>query len=404
MYSFLRQIDPANEEPLGWFDIFVGASAYKKGEAQDLSQVGMRVLDDFSLVMYLERPIKYFLMLVESLYPLPRHVIEIHGDSWADLKHIVTNGPFKIETLESEKYIKFVRNPAYHGRFPGNVDSVKVNFAIPTHPFYGLELYERNQADWVYLNNKTYVARQDYPDEYITGPAMRLFFIGFNHNLPLFKDPRVRQAFVLAADREHLVDELTEGRFKPATGGFLVPGIPGHSPEIGLPYEPELGAMLLAEAGYPDGKNFPELEILWPSENKLLERIAEQWSINLGVDVSVKQEKWKRILELYETRELYFQGTNIQIPDPEFNLDVKVTQWAPAWKNKDFERALQEAQASSDQGQRIRSFKEADKILISEAVFMPIYYVQDHYLVKPWVRMPATSSTWNLEEIILEPH
>ena len=86
-------------------------------------------------------------------------------------------------------------------------------------------------------------------------------YLQFDVSRPPFDDVRVRRAFVLATDREALVKAARPDCF-PATGGFVPPGMPGHSPGIGLPYDPGQARRLLAEAGYPGGQGFPVVECL----------------------------------------------------------------------------------------------------------------------------------------------
>ena len=112
--------------------------------------------------------------------------------------------------------------------------------------------------------------------------------MGFDVNRPPFDDPRVRRAFVLATDREMLADVALRGYVFPATGGFVPPGIPGHSPGIGSPYDPEGARQLLAEAGYPDGRGFPVVGALLPRAAITLagcEYQQAQWQENLGVEI-----------------------------------------------------------------------------------------------------------------------
>src|SRR5688572_29969175 len=60
---------------------------------------------------------------------------------------------------------------------------------------------------------------------------------------------------------------------------------------------------LLAEAGFPDGKGFPELEIItndaeW--HKKIAAAIQEWWRIRLGIKVSIRNMEWKVYLDLVQ--------------------------------------------------------------------------------------------------------
>jgi ABC-type transport system substrate-binding protein len=55
-------------------------------------------------------------------------------------------------------------------------------------------------------------------------------------------------------DKDELEAKAFKGSHMAATGGFVHPGMAGHSPVIGLVYDPDLTRRLLSEAGYPNGK------------------------------------------------------------------------------------------------------------------------------------------------------
>ncbi|NIU61783.1 MAG: peptide ABC transporter substrate-binding protein, partial [Pseudomonas stutzeri] len=97
-------------------------------------------------------------------------------------------------------------------------------------------------------------------------------------------DLRVRRAFSLATDRETFANVFLGGLAFPATGGFIPPGMPGHSAGIGLPYDPEGARRLLAEAGYPGGRGFPAVETLSSRGSNEEGGLPAQWRENLGVE------------------------------------------------------------------------------------------------------------------------
>ncbi|NIN63611.1 MAG: hypothetical protein GTO63_02615, partial [Anaerolineae bacterium] len=181
-----------------------------------------------------------------------------------------------------------VRNPEYRGRFTGNVQQIDL---LPLEWSSALKMYEDDRLDVLDLGlfppAEMDRARQRHAGEYLSVPWLATIFVAFDVSRPPFDDVRVRQAFVLATDRETLGDVIWRGYVFPATGGLIPPGMPGHSVEIGLPYDPQQARRLLAEAGYPDGRGFHVAEALTPHEREPLSKhLRAQWQENLGVEIT----------------------------------------------------------------------------------------------------------------------
>jgi oligopeptide transport system substrate-binding protein len=158
-------------------------------------------------------------------------------------------------------------------------------------------MYEEDALETIFFGDLSQAdldrARQRHAEEYVVGPWLATFYVGFDVSRPPFDDPRVRRAFTLATERETLADVAMRGYVFPATGGFVPPGTPGHSPGIGLPYDPEGARQLLAEAGYPSGLGFPAIDCLAPSSRlapvPIIECLQAQWLENLGIEITWKQ-------------------------------------------------------------------------------------------------------------------
>jgi oligopeptide transport system substrate-binding protein len=408
VYAMKRTLNPSTGAPPGaarlLYDI-KGARDYHMGEVSAPDQVGVRVIDALTLEYELEKPASYFLHVLANLFPVPRHVVEAHGDAWTEVDNIVTNGPFQLESYQPSERINLVRNPSYHGRFSGNLQRVEVKLNINHRSSEELEIYESNGVDFAELGVEAYQARDRYAEEYISEPSPSTYYVRFDTSRPPFDDSRVRRAFVMAVDRERLADEVMGGFLYPATGGFVPPGIPGHSPGIGLPYDPVQARQLLTQAGYPDGRNFPNLELAWFAETNWIEHLAAEWLDNLNVEVTFKKIDRADFFQNIRKWNLTFTGWVADHPDPDNFLRVGFRSRPPYWRNEVYERLLEEAQRSSKLNDRIRLYQKADKILIEEAAIMPITYIRWHRLVKPWVKMPAESlSSWTFKDIIIEPH
>jgi ABC-type oligopeptide transport system substrate-binding subunit/class 3 adenylate cyclase len=416
-YAWKRVLDPAIGSPNAslLYDI-QGARAYHQGDAPDPDQVGVRALDEFTLAVGLEEPTGYFphLLTCHATYPVPRHVVEAHREAWTEVGNIATNGPFRLAAWERGESMVLERNPAYHGRFTGNL--LQVELSSPSQqPARILQMYEDNrleafhfgripQADW-------YRARQRYAGEHVSGPSLMTWYIGFHVNRPPFDDRRVRRAFILATDRETLADVARRGYVSPATAGFVPPGMPGHSPGIGLPYDPEGARHLLAEAGYPGGRGFPVLESLashWPWVVLTVEYLQAQWRENLGVEITWKQMELGRLLDRLsrESPHLWLMGWIADYPDPDNFLRVSTWRFNTGWQSEAYDGLVEGARRALDQGKRMRMYQQADRILVEEAPILPLFYSRLHLLVKPWVkRFPVSPLKWWFwKDVIIEPH
>jgi len=115
----------------------------------------------------------------------------------------------------------------------------------------------------------------------------------------------------------------------PATGGYVPPGMPGHSAGIGLPYDPEAARQLLAEAGYPGGRGFPVVESPTPArpiDQEVSKYLQAQWRENLGVDIPWQTMEWASYLDRLdkETPHMFGMTWLCDYPDPDSFLRVAV--------------------------------------------------------------------------------
>ena len=391
-----------------------GAGAFHQGDVSDSDSVGVKALDEFTLAVELEGPTGYFLHLLANAvtFPVPRHVVELHGQAWAEPGHIVTCGSFKLKSWQPGEQMTLVRNPNYHGQFTGNLECVQLLLRDigPATGLEMLELYERNRIDVVDItSSQVNRVRQMYAGEYRKVPRLITMYLQFDVSRPPFDDVRVRQAFVLASDREALVKASSPDCF-PATGGFVPQGMPGHSPVVGLPCNSEQARQLLAEAGYPGGQGFPVVECLTlPDRIDIGENLQEQWIDKLGVkikwDAMERNEFLTRLGE--QAPHLFILGWRADYPDPDNFLRVRIGDIQRLkWMNKSYDSLVKQAQRSLDQGQRMKLYGEAERILAEEAPIMPIFYRSTRLLVKPWVtKFPTTGlREWFFKDVIIKPH
>jgi oligopeptide transport system substrate-binding protein len=220
----------------------------------------------------------------------------------------------------------------------------------------------------------------------------------------------VRRAFVLATDRKVLADVVLRGYRSPATGGFVPPGMPAHSPGIAPLYNPVQARRLLAEAGYPGGEGFPVVNLLvWQGSEPHTKYLQAQWQENLRVEVTWEVGQAVSLDRLGEAVPHMSLTTWVAgYPDPDDFLSggVSNARRATRWRDDAYDRLVETAKRVTDQGERIKMYQQADRILVEEAIIMPLVYGQLHLLVKPWVSKFPTSSLkwWFWKDVVIEPH
>ena len=249
--------------------------------------------------------------------------------------------------------------------------------------------------------------RQQHSEIYVSQPALLTSYLGLNTSLPPFDDPRVRRAFALAIDRETLSSEEQWGTI-PATGGFIPLGMPGHSPGIGLPYDPDGARQLLAEAGYPEGSGFPVIDSLAPPAHAPRSTyLQEQWREVLGVEITWELMELTRLLDLLdrEPPHMFLMTWLADYPAPDTFLRSRFRCYT-RWRNEVYDRLVAAAKGAMDQEKRLKLYRQADRILVEEAPIVPLNYGCWHWLQKPWVRAVTTSpmAVWHYKDVILEPH
>ena len=279
VYSWSRVLEPktASRYASQLYPI-VNAEEFNQGKIKDAGQLGVRALDEYTLQVRLREPVPYFMYLTSffTLYPVPRWVVEMHGDHWTDPEFIAGNGPFRLVEHRTHDRIVLVRNPLYWNARGVRLDRI---IAYPIDDNYtAANLYKSGEVDWLVSNS--------IPAEYVpymkgryrdfhSHPFLSSYFYLFNLTRPPLNNPLVRRALSMALDRRAITDELLRGGQIP--GAHFVPaGFPDYHSPPGPEFNPQEGRRLLAEAGFPDGKGFPPLEIRFntlESHKKIAESI-----------------------------------------------------------------------------------------------------------------------------------
>jgi len=406
-WSWERALTPALGSLYNYmFFPIANAEAFAKGEITDFSQVGVKVTDSHTLQIQLRAPAPYLLQLLDhySTFPVHRATLEAFGSpsdrltAWARPGTLVGNGPFMLTEWQINSHIRVEKSPQYW-----DADTVRLN-AIVFYPTENMTTEERmfrdgqlHQTNDVPID-KVQVYLSDEPESIEIAPYLGTYYYLINTTRPPFDDVRVRRALSMALDRELLVDTVLEGIYKPAWA-IVPPGTLGYEPPQLFDYDPEQARALLAEAGYPDGKDFPAFEILYNTleqHQKIAVAIQQMWRQNLGINVGIINQEWQSYLAATDAGDydIARRGWIGDYVDPNSFLDMFITDGGnnkTGFSDARYDEiVLQQAPQALDRDTRYGLYREAETILVETMPFIPIYTYQSKHLRHASVRgMPG---------------
>jgi ABC-type transport system substrate-binding protein/class 3 adenylate cyclase len=340
-------------------------------------------LDDRTLEIRLREPRGYFPYLLAQpwSYPWPRHRCQELGEEWRKPENLVGNGPFVLAEW-SDEHARLEANPHWIGP-RGNVGEVHIVFGLRTTE--EIDAWREGRFDALRVYRKGLGEAEDTLVEIV--PELTLLYLGFNVRGTVFANSLVRKAFSHAVDRERLVAE-TESLHRAATlGGAIPPAMPGHSHRVAPHYDLELARRLLAEAGYPEGRGLPELELaLAKSHRAHAGSVLTEGYANLGARIRIREVEGATGPSDVGDSDLWLSGWTADYPDPDgFFRGLFRIAW-PFYRDEEIEELLAEARSLKDQGERLRLYHEVDRLWVSEhAAILPLSYSRAMLARRPWI-------------------
>jgi oligopeptide transport system substrate-binding protein len=425
LVSFQRVFDPlvACELASDGFAI-QGAEAYALGRNPDISTLGLSAPDPHTFVVRLAHPSPYFLGIMAKgspFLPVYRPLLEkfggMHrrGTPWTREGNLVGNGAFILTRWTQNQTIEVRKNPLYWDaarvRLNGvnffTIDSASIQeqgfrageFHIAMKfPIYRAPAYANAQPATLHLN-----------------PLEGTHFLTFNVARAPFTDPRVRRALSMAIDRRklcaavfHAFAEPAFSQVRPGTGGYTPP------PEASYQLNPDEARRLLAEAGFPQGRGFPAVELMVvgnePETIATGEVVQAAWKDVLGITAELLPTEKKVYLDAERTK--HFQ---MVIERWEYSWDDPSAYYLTGhtgnpnddsgWSDPEFDRAYREAELSLDPRARTAAFDRQEARLAEGMPYVPLYFYNEPLLIAPsvrgWSGNPQSRIEW--KGIWLEP-
>ncbi len=375
--------------------------AFHKNQITDPSQIGATAADDHTLVLTLDHPVPYLptMLCHSSWFPLHQPTIEKfgpmaqRGSQWTRPGNLVGNGYFTLAEWKPNQYIRGVKSPTYWDR-----DNVKLNevFWYPIDSQDGQDrAFRAGQlhvtADMSPAKIASY--RKEHPELLQSYMAMATYLYRFNVTRPPLNDVRVRRALAMSIDRKRIVEEITRGGQTPA-GNFTPTGTNGFVANAGISQDLAEAKRLLAEAGFPEGKDFPRLQLLYNTHDVhkvIAEAVQQMWRVNLGIDIGIVNQEakvWHTSMTAldYDIARFAWVGDYL---DPSTFLDIMTTGNGnnnTGCSNSEYDRLIDAAKNSPDQAKRFEYFQRCEEILATEAPMAPVYFYNMNNLRHPTVK------------------
>lgn len=383
-----------------------------QGFTQHISSVD--VVDELTIDLHTDTPISILNDLAFIPIMSERHVRSV-GDRVSEIPF--GTGPYKLVRWERGRSILLEANP-HHEPAPG---IRHVEFAIRdddrTLPDEILRMHP-DLALFVGLTTLEAIEGRKGPDlEVVSSGGLAVFYATFNvrSQAPGFKgknplqDLRVRRALAHATGQSELLHRLLKGFGRPAAQ-LIVPQVFGFDPGIKpVPHDPVAGRELLAQAGYPD-LDLP-IYTSQTGSHRFEKLLIEQWG-RIGVRARMKELGTQELQRALETGAftVALQGYSCTSGDASEIVTFCLQSRDPVkgygmgnysgYSNPDVDRISEENIRVLDPRKRLRMLQGALRIASQDMPHLPLYSVDDIYLVSHAIRwVPRVDGEIRVSEI-----
>ncbi|MCD6554326.1 MAG: peptide ABC transporter substrate-binding protein [Anaerolineae bacterium] len=393
-YSIERSCDPAvaGAHPVAssYLGDIVGAIDKLNGRADEVR--GVEVVDDYTLRITIDAPKSYFLakLTYPTSYVLDKANVE-SGKDWTDAPN--GTGPFRLVEKSEDRIVLAANENYYKGR--PLLDKVVYDL----RGISSINLYERGDLDVANVGaadiDRVLDPNNPLNSELVVVPSLDVWYIAFNTTMPPFDDAKVRQAFAYATNKKAIAN-IIRGKMVTPARGILPPGLPGYDESFtGIPFDPDKAVALLEESSYGSADKLPPITFTVSGGGSLdpeTEALVTMYQEALGVEIQVRQVPWGDFLAgLNERRYQMFKlGWVADYPDPENFLDILFHGQSDynhtGYDDPEVNTLLEKARIEADHDRRMELYRQVEKRIVDDAVWIPLYHGVDYVLVKPYVK------------------
>ena len=383
-----------------------GAKEMQAGEATEL---GVQCPDDYTFVVNLTQPFADFPIITThpSTAPVPAGCTDTEEDFQAFSRAPIGNGPFQMDgEWVNGQYINVKRFEGYTGERP-NIDAISFRIFIDADTAW--TEFQAGNLDFTLIPNGMYTASTAMygtadADGNLANPGKQVYsgmettsyciICNLEDATMSNKDLRIALSYAGSEPRGHLhhgAGELAH----PRLGLLRRAALPGyqenawdHCPAAG---DKQKAAEYLDKAGYPaDESGNRNLTLTLTtntgSGNEDIFTMIQADLMAVGINAEIQTQEWAAYLDALNdgSYQMGRMGYTADAPTAYFFMQDAFAAGAGSnyskYSNPDFEAALAEAVAQTDEEARIAGYQAADKILAEDFPLIPLCYYTHGYV------------------------
>lgn len=379
------------------------AEAANNGSAS-IETIGVRAVDASTFEVTLNAPTPYFLTQLThyTAWPVPKHIVEKHGNAWSKQDNIVVNGSYLLDDWAPSTHVKLVKNPKFYDADSLNID--RIVFYPGEDRVAGQKRFRAGEVDLAtdFSSDQIDWLKENLADETRISPYLGVYYYPINTSKAPFTDPRIRQALSMSIDRDAIAYQVLKSGEIPAYS-FVPPGTPNYGEPAYVswkdqPYAArvEEAKQLLSAAGYSAENPLTFTLSYNTSENhkRIAVAVASMWK-EIGVKAELFNSEVKVHYDSLKTAsfDVARAGWIADYPDPQNFLFLLETKSGSLnygqYSNANFDTLMEKAAVTSDLSARASLLFDAEAQAMADQPVIPIYYYVSKNLVsqkvKGWV-------------------
>ncbi|MDD2334582.1 MAG: peptide ABC transporter substrate-binding protein [Mesotoga sp.] len=406
-YSFLRTMNPeTGSSQVSEFDSILNAQAYYNGEITDASLVGVKAVDEKTLVLTLTYNDPFFMTeMAEGInfYPIRADYVEKYGMSYASSPEtFIGCGPFVLKEWVQGARITLEKNSEYW-----NTDKVKlervVELIIPDENTR-VGMYDLGEIDAIYSISKVQTIMHP---EYGSRSGGTLQYLAFNCSEGLvMENMNLRKALSFAIDREAIVAAITSPGTIPVDrmidpsiiidGKSVTEAYPnstGVPPSGDIEKAKEFLNKALSELGLSKPSDLPSINYVCmdsPVHKQYAEALQAGWKDGLGVDVGISILPVPQAIGALLSGQfdifLVGQASGVDPATIMNNFTIGNGNNYARWDSKEYSNLIAAQSENPNLAERLLQIQQAEAIILDEAPVAPLWTPGTAYLCREFVK------------------